>query len=343
MKIFPTAVVAAGIVLTAGCSRNSHEPAVEPSPNLPVVAVEVATARVEELPSIIEIPGTVRPAQRAVVAAKVMGTIDEFPVVLGQTIRKGDVLATISAGEIKARATQARSQLNQAERDLAREKALLEKKASTGEMVHNLEDRVAMTQAMVREAEIMTGYTTIVAPFDGVVSRKMAGEGDLAAPGTPLLEIETQSSHEIECGIPDSLAGQLQTGAELVVRIPDAHSSFSGAITEISPSAKSDARSVAVRISIPATVAVRSGQFVRVLVPGAASPTLLVPASSVTTLGQMERIFVVQNDRALLRLVKTGARRGDQVEILAGLFDGDTVVTNPPGTLREFQPLRIQP
>jgi multidrug efflux pump subunit AcrA (membrane-fusion protein) len=57
----------------------------------------------------------------------------------------------------------------------------------------------------------------------------------------------------------------------------------------------------------------------------------------------MERVFVVKDDRAILRLVKTGARRGDQVEILTGIFDGDAVVINPPGTLRETQPLKVQP
>lgn len=343
MKKISIVTVSAVIVLAGGCSDKHSPTSGSAVANLPAIEVRVATARIEQLPSMIEVPGNVRPAQRAVIAAKVMGTIGEFPVVLGQAIRKGDLLATISADEISARANQARSQLNQAERDLARERSLLEKKASTGEMVRNLEDHVAMTRAMVREAEVMLGYTSITAPFDGVVSRKIAEEGDLAAPGMPLLEIETQSAFEIDCGIPDSLSGPLDVGSELFVQVPATGATFLGTITEISPTADSKARSVSVRISVPAKIDVRSGQFVRVQVPGAASPTLLVPFSSVTTLGQMERVFVVQSDRAVLRLVKTGARRGDQIEILTGIFDGDTLVTNPPATLRETQPLKILP
>jgi len=89
---------------------------------------------------------------------------------------------------------------------------------------------------------------------------------------------------------------------------------------------------------------VRSGQFVRVFIPGAPTRALLVPAAALSPLGQMERIFIAGPDnRAVLRLVKSGAIRADRVEILSGLDDGERVVVAPPAGLREGQTLEILP
>jgi len=99
-----------------------------------------------------------------------------------------------------------------------------------------------------------------------------------------------------------------------------------------------------VKIAVPAGAPVRSGQFVRVQIPGSSLRTLLVPASAVSVSGQMERVFVAgDRNRAVLRLVKTGALRGDQLEVLSGLSAGERVVAAPSATLRDGQPLEVQP
>jgi RND family efflux transporter MFP subunit len=266
-----------------------------------------------------------------------------MPVTLGQAVKQGDVLLEITAAEISARVLQTKAQLNQTQRDLAREKTLLAQNASTSDLVKSLEDRVAMTEAMVREAEVMQGYATITAPFDGVIARKSAAIGDLAAPALPLLELEGAGGFEIQLGVPDSLATQLQTGAELLVDVPTANLSFTGQLAELSSAAEADAHTVPARIAVPAGMKLRSGQFARVHLPGAPTHALLVPASAVTRLGQMDRVFVAIEQHAVLRLVKSGALHGDRVEILSGLAGGETIVVNPTATLRERQPLEVQP
>lgn len=331
----------AALALFAGCGR--RESAASAAAGLPPARVRAATARIEEVPVLIEVTGTVRAVQRALIAAKVMGAVEDLPVVLGQRVKTGDLLAKISAGEISARVLQAQAQLNQARRDLDRERDLLTKNASTSDMVKSLEDRFAMTEAMVREAEVMLGYATVRAPFDGVVARKMASVGDLAAPGQPLLEIEGTNDFQVEAGIPDSLIARLTAGTPLAVEVPAAGAAFTGTLVEVSSTADPFTRTVTVKISVPAGTPVGSGQYARVQAPGAPVRALLAPAASVSTLGQMERVFVAENGRAVLRLVKTGAARGDRVEILSGLAEGDRVVSNPPAGLQEAQPLEIEP
>ena len=248
------------------------------------------------------------------------------------------------AGEITARLTQAQAQLNVARRDLERERYLLPQGASTADMVRGLEDRLTLTQAMVREAEVMLGYAEIRAPFDGVVARKTAHPGDLAAPGMVLLEVEGTADFQVEVAVPGSLAAGLARGAPLTVELPAARLAFTGTLAELSSAADPQARSVLAKISVPAGTAVRSGEFARVRVPGAPVPTLLIPATALSPLGQMERVFVMnEGSRAVLRLVKSGAVQGDSIEILSGLDAGERVIVNPPAGLREGQALEILP
>jgi membrane fusion protein, multidrug efflux system len=327
----------------AGCDRHSSGNSTPP-PALPSAKVSVTTVHVENIPTLTEVMGTVRPIQRAQLAAKVMGTLEEVPVTLGQPVRTGDLLAKISAGEISARLLQAQSQLNAVRRDLERERELLTKGASTSDMVKGLEDRFAAAQAMVREAETMSSYTTIRAPFDGVVARKIANAGDLASPGQPLIEIEGTADFQVEVAVPDSLVTRLSPGVLLAVEVPATGIRFTGKLAEISSAIDSSTRTVFVKITVPADAKVRSGEFARVQLPGASVAALMVPTSAVARIGQLERVFVAsENNRAVLRLVKTGATREDRVEILAGLDDNERVVLAPPVGLRETQLLEVLP
>lgn len=303
--------------------------------------VRVAVARVEaaDTPVLAAVSGTVRPARRALIAPKVMGAVAELAVTLGQSVRAGDVLARLSAAEIDARVAQARTHLGAARRDLERERTLLPRGASTADLVRNLEDRAALAEAGLREAETMLGYTVLRAPFAGTVARKFAEAGDLAAPGHPLLELEGGDGFQIEAGIPDSLVARLSPGQAVAA---ESTAAFTATVAEISSAADPSARTVTVKFAAPAGAPVRSGQFVRLHLPAGSAPTLHVPASAVSVVGQLERVFVVVQGRAVLRLVKTGARTGDRIEILAGLDAGESVVVVPPAGLREGQSVDVR-
>jgi RND family efflux transporter MFP subunit len=321
------------LALLAGCSK----------PNGPVAAAALptATVRTAEVRAVTsvrrqDVPGTVRTVERASLAPKVMGVVETMSVKLGQSVKRGDVLVKISANEIGARLAQARAGLNQAQRDLDRETALLAKGASTADLVRNLEDRQRLMQATVEEAQTMLAYTAIAAPFDGVVTRKLVNEGDLAAPGHPLLEIENPAKLRLEVEVPEALAG-IPVGTAVPVQVGAAE--LTGTIAELAPSSDAMSRTFLAKIDLPAGTAVRSGQFARVAWPAGEGAALLVPAAAVSLFGQMERVFVVSRGRADLRLVKTGARHGDLVEVLSGLSAGEKVVTEGAATLREGQPV----
>jgi RND family efflux transporter MFP subunit len=275
------------------------------------------------------------------IAAKVIGTIDSLPITLGQEVARGDLLVRILAGEISAKVLQAQAQLDQATRDLARERELLSKGASTSETVSGLENRVRILQAAVSEAETMLSYTRINAPFDGVVTRKFVNEGDLASPGLPLVEIEDPKHLQVEIDIPEMLAQTVKVGTEVEVVMPGGEWTGPAPVKELAPAADPVSRTFHAKVTVPPGTPVRSGQFARVRLPGRPIEAILVPTTAVSNFGQIERIFTVEGTRADLRIVKTGAVHGDRIEILSGLSNGDRIIVNPPAGLVDGQPLEI--
>ncbi|HLP07033.1 MAG TPA: efflux RND transporter periplasmic adaptor subunit [Opitutaceae bacterium] len=322
-------------LFVVGCHRESATVAA-----LPTAAVRTIEVRTLAEVRRTELPGTVRAVERAALAPKVTGTITSLPIVLGQTVRKGDTLATITANEINARLAQAEAALAQTRRDLERETGLEAKGASATETVRSMQDRVRIAEATVAEARTMLAYTAINAPFDGVITRRLVNEGDLASAGYPLLEIENPALQRVEVEVPDSLAA-VAVGTEVPVRINSLE--LTGRVAEVSPALDPVARTYLAKIDLPAGAAVRSGQFARVGWPAGEGRALVAPATAVSNFGQMERVFVVTESRASLRLVKTGARHGTEVEILSGLAAGERLVAEPAATLRDGQPVEVKP
>ncbi len=326
------------VLLLAGCGRPSGKAssAHEDAP------LSIGTARVEAIvaPRLQEVPATVRPVDRATLAARVMGRVAKLHAPIGGSVAAGAPVITLEAGEIEARLQQARAQLAQIERDLARETTLVAQGASSAEVARTLEDRRRAAQAAVQEVETLASYTTIAAPFAGVITGRRVEVGDLAVPGAPLLELEGPTRLRAEAQVPESLPSPA-VGATVAVRLDAAV--VEGRLAELSPSADPATRTRLAKIDLPDPAGARSGQFVRVLWPAGERRGLFVPASAVTRFGQMERVWVVEDGRARLRLVRTADADAGRVEILAGLSAEERIVLAPPATLRDGQPVTVSP
>lgn len=325
------------LLLVAGCNRTDPPEEAAAVPSLPVTTAEVVvTTTLRHQP----VAGTIRAKAHATVAARVMGLVTTAGLAVGRSVSAGEILVELQAGEIGARADQARALLNQAERDYERELALESQGATTAEAVRSAADRRQQARAAVEEAAALLAYTRIAAPFDGVITTDHVKAGDLAVPGQPLFALEGIDGWQAEIMVPESLAA-LPLGANLAVQLND--EVVNGQLVEFSPAADARSRTRLARIDLPATARVRSGQFVRALWPAEEVVTLTVPAAAISQLGQMERVFVVSANQARLRLVKSGGGDAARTVILAGLSAGETVVLNPPGTLRDGHAVTIIP
>ncbi|HHB74987.1 MAG TPA: efflux RND transporter periplasmic adaptor subunit [Desulfobulbus sp.] len=324
----PSTIFAALICLFSCCSLSPilAQGTTSTGTNAPV-KVQTITVHEEQINSKVEVVGTVQAVDRAVIAAKITGTIVELPVVLGSRVTKGDLLVKIAAEEISARVLQAQAQLTQAKRNLNREEKLLKQHASTPETVKSMRDMLAIARAGYKEAVSIMDFTTITAPFSGVITKKIAHNGDLATPGVPLLSLENDRQLQVVASIPATIASRIQQHQLLQVHIPTAKTTIEGAVAEISPVIDPVSRTLPIKINLTSTTGLRTGMFARIELPGTKAVTLMVPEQAVIPFGQLQKIFVVKKNTARLRLVRTGIHEKGRIEILSGLAAGEQIVT----------------
>ena len=325
------------ILLLTACGKHESPPT---AATLPSVAVKTQPAAFQPHTATEEVVGTVRSKQRAVVEAKVSGRVLEYSATPGAMVKAGDLLARLDVQEIQAKVDQAHAMLDQAKRDFDRQKQLIASNATTRQEFDAADARVKIGTGAVSEAETMMSYAKVTAPFDGVVTRKLADVGDLAMPGKPLLEIEAPTSLRFEADLPEAILDRVKLGAKMPVRLAKV---IEGTVSEISPVADPVSRTFNVKLDLPQTEGLRTGQFGRVSVPVAEVKLLLVPQSAVLKRGQMELVFVAKDGKATLRLVKTGKGLEGRVEVLSGLEEGEQVIVSETTKLTDGQPVTIQP
>lgn len=343
MKLLRTSILACSFAaaFVAGCKR--HDESKADGPALPAAAVRVQVIEAKKRVATEEVVATVRPKLQARLEAKVAGRIEQMRAVPGQPVKAGELLVRLDVQEIRARLDQAAAVQQQAESELKRTTALLEHSSATRSEFDAVQARARVAAAAVKEAEAMLGYAEIVAPFDGVVTRKLADVGDLAAPGKPLVELEDPSALRLEADVPEALIGRVRLEDKLPVRGATTLTGLEGVVSEIAPAADSASRTFLVKLDLPPATPLRSGQFARVAVPVGETSALRVAASAVVQRGQMELVFVETNRIAQLRLVKTGRRVGGEVELVSGVAAGERVVTEGAAQLRDGQPVEIRP
>lgn len=332
---------ALGLLFIGGCGHDEHEaPGVEARPPQEVKTILLGS---ETSHRTERAPGSVQSVMSATLEAKVSGRVEALPVREGSVVKKGDTLIRLSAREIEARLAQALASERQAQKDLERFRKLLPAGAVTRQEFDAAEARAATTRAGVAEARTMVEYSTIMAPFDGMVVKKHIEEGDLALPGKPLLTIERQDQFRFEADIPESSSRGLSIGNTLGVVLPGLTEELRGTIAEMSPTTDPNSRTRRVKINLPNNLSLQSGQFGYAIVESGSRSVIRVPRDAVHQRGQMEVTFVVENNRALLRLIRTGKEDGTTVEVLSGLREGEHVVTNGGGKLRDGDPVEVRP
>lgn len=319
-----------------------HEPPPPAPSTLPRAAVAVSPARRAESSVVQEVVGTVRARSIASIASNVMGTVKTLDVTLGSRVKAGEVLVRIRAGEIDAKARQTSAVLDQAKIELSRTKSLEQRGVISKSELDRATSQLRVAEASHGEARVMQGYTVIRAPFSGVVTAKLANAGDQALPGRPLLVLEDPTALRLEASVPEALAARLGPGQTLAIVVDAVDGKLEGKIAEVSPSADASTRTVLVKIDLPNHAALRMGMFGRVELSSGERRALEVPASALVQRGQLEMVFVALEDRAVLRLVRSGRARSGFVEISSGLDADERVVVTEAAQLSDGQPLEVR-
>jgi RND family efflux transporter MFP subunit len=339
-----------------GCSteRETVNAAPEIVRNVSVISVHVAN-----IPDVEEAVGTLHAAQTTQLASQMMGNIVEIRVREGDRIQRGQVLAILDEAQPRAaldRATAAdlasQQEVTASDSDFAlaeatfkRYQTLYEKKSVSPQEFDEVQARYqaaqarremaragqAQAKAVLQQARTALSYTHILAPFDGIVTEKKADVGTLASPGMPIFTVEDLRRYRLEATVNETDLRYVRMGQQVPVLI-DAlgDRELKGKVVEIVPTADPASRSFLVKMELPSDPAFRSGLFGRAQFARGERPALLIPRTAVVERGQLQGIYVLDQNRiAGLRYITLGKTLAGQVEVLAGLQAGEVLIADP--------------
>jgi RND family efflux transporter MFP subunit len=313
------------------------------------IKVKVAVAESRPITAGRSYAGTVEAFEHATLSTRIMGWVDKIHFLEGQEFERGDVLVELSSKDLQAKLSQTRSATEAAEVHLRametnyqRIKTLFEKEAATQKEFDDIEAAYASAKANHNaaqnaraEIEEMLRYANLRAPFSGVVARKMVSVGDLTSPGQPILELENIDKVKIVATVPETEIAHLGESEPVVVAVSASHSATNGKsreakISRIVPSANPGSRSFEIHAVLENPDGhLKSGMFARVYTETSGRQGILIPKQAVMHKGQLEGVFVITQDQAMLRWIRTGKESGSDVEILSGLNAGDRVALEP--------------
>lgn len=183
----------------------------------------------------------------------------------------------------------------------------------------------------------------VIAPFTGRVVERLVDPGALASPAMPLLVIDDGASLRVEAAVEESRGAAIKLGDAVNVEVADQPAPLLGTVGEIIPNIDVASRAFQVKVDLPQVPApIRPGAFARVGFTSGTRSRLVVPTTAVTSLGALDRIFIVDGDTARLRMITRGEAQGPWTEVLSGLTPNERVVTNP-ANLRDGAHIVVKP
>ncbi len=287
--------------------------------------------------------GTVRSRLAVKIAPKLNARIIEIPVHPGDKLKKGDVIAKLDDRDLRAAynaatAAQAAAQAQaaQANADEKRIVDLYNKQAATRQnydavVAHALAARAMANQAAsaAQQSKVMLGENVLYSPFDGVVDERLQEPGDMGMPNQPIVSFHKPDDLRLEAAIASHCAAGIKLGMPVTVRVDALHQSLNGIIDEIAPEIDPQTRTQQIKIKLPPTDGLQHGQFGWLeLGCQAQQESLLIPVTAVVHYGQLQAVKVVEGQQVHIRHIRTGKRYGDNLEVLSGLHEGETILSN---------------
>jgi multidrug efflux pump subunit AcrA (membrane-fusion protein) len=194
----------------------------------------------------------------------------------------------------------------------------------------------AYQQAVAQLNEIDTNLRDAksIAPFEGMITKKVVEVGDIVQPGQPLMVFGQVNYLRLKADVPSGLVPYLSTGMDVMATI-DGVGNVTARVAQIYPIADPQRHTVVVKFDLPIGTKAAPGVYAEVKLPSAAgkgNKMLSIPESAVLRGRSLPSVLAVTGDnRSELRLIRLGAKLGNgQVEVVSGLTAADRIIDNPP-------------
>lgn len=346
-QFYPILLLCITFIIFQACKKDEKTQEIQP---IDVKTILVGEQSFKNNSNVLSATGRIAADKNVKLSFQVSGTIEQFPVKMGEYVKQNDLIASIDATTYQKQYETQKAQADLAEDNYARVKEVYEKGSIAEVRMVEARSNYQQAQAAAEASYQNVKHTSIRAPFSGYVGEKMMEAGDLASPGQPVVYFFNIDKLKAIIPIPDDEINQYEKGDKAVVKVDALNKEYEGEITEISVQTDSSNPTYTAQISINnPTGKIKPGMTCTVSIlekleaKEESSATIIVPVETVSvTDGNENFVYVVNNqNKAKRRIVKTGKLTDEGIAITEGLKNGEQLITSGYHKLTENTPVNI--
>lgn len=319
----------------------------------PALTVTTALPAQASLPITLTANGNIVAWQEAIIGSESNGLrLTEVRVNVGDSVRKGQVLATFAAETIDADVAQANASLSEmqanaaeASANAARARTLQSTGALSAQQINQYftaeqtaKSKVAASRAMLAAQKLRLKHTRLLAPDSGIISARTATVGAVVAGGTELFRLIRQGRLEWRAEVTASELGRLRLGTVARVNVANG-TQLQGRVRMIAPTVDPQTRTALVYVDLPRVAKdapAKAGMFASGEFEMGSSTALTVPQQAPVLRDGFSYVFRLNTDNRVSQIkIQTGRRLGDQVEVREGISPDALLVVNGAGFLND--------
>lgn len=334
-----------GVSLLASCQQGADgADSEQEDEETPAIPVETATATRGDIYAMYSGTAPIEAFADATVIAKVRGEIREILVEEGDEVRDGQLLARLDGDRLRLEMRQARANLQKLQRDFQRNIDLKERGLISIGDFEKIKYEMEALEATYKLAQLELSYTEIRAPIDGVIAQRFIKVGNTIDVNAKTFQVTSLEPLVSYLYVPEREYRRINAGQSAGIRI-DAlqQTEFAATVARVSPvvDPATGTFKTTIEVSDP-TRRLKPGMFGRIdIVYDVHDDALQVPRSALIDEAGRTSVFVVENDIAHRRVVRTGYSENGLVEILEGLADQEPFVTVGQAGLKEGSKVSI--
>lgn len=323
----------------------------EGSKNVPLVTAFEANR--QKFEHYIELQGDVTTKQNVLIYPEAAGILIRVLVKEGQSVKKGELLATIDKGGMDSQLNQMKTQIALAKTTFERQERLWNQKIGTEIQYLQAKSNYESQESMIKQLESQLDKYKITAPFSGIIDDVIKDQGTVVAPGGPgseVFRIINLSEMYLEVSVPESHIANVTKGKNVEVYFPVLNRSITSTVRQTGNFINPNNRSFTVEIPLPnSDNLIKPNMTAKVLINDYLNEqALLIPQSVISENAEGEQYVFVATDKnneslanAERKIISTGLTKGDNVEILSGIDNGDMIIQEGARSVRSGQQVKI--